>query len=130
MYEVYALTSEKAVEIGDDEDIIQKNEVVASLTTHMSAFRDCYWQGYAWFSLIDALACDGGVSGLAVGKHILLEDLQHAQEVARTHDPQGKLARDGYDAWEHRKPQLMEFMQKCIDWCNNNSKDRIYIYFG
>ncbi len=130
VYDIFALTSEEAIEIGDDEDIIQKEEIVATLRVGMSRFRECFDQGYNWFELINAGECDGGVSGLAIGKYILLKDLQHAVEVAETHDPQGKLTLDGKDRWIHRKPQLIGFMQKCIDWCISNSQDRIYIYFG
>jgi hypothetical protein len=130
LYEIFALTDESAVIFGDDEDTIEKDDIVATMITYMSAFRFLREQGYDWFKLIDAQECDGGVSGLHIGKYILLEDIRHALDMAKNHDPLGKLTKDGTDEWTKRKPKLTAFMEKCIEWCVSTDRDRIYIFFS
>lgn len=129
VYEIYALVNEAAVDSLFDE-ALRDEVIVAYMRAYYSTFRMCWDQGYDWFKLIDAQDCDGGVSGLDKGKYILLEDLRHALEVAKTHDPKGKLSSEGIDEWTGRKPKLIKFKRKCIEWCIKNNQDSIYIWFG
>lgn len=108
----------------------EKRHEVAYLRSYMGGFRMTAEQGYDWFKLIDASECDAGVSGNGDEKYISLDKLINALNVLEKHDPRGKLSSEGRDEWTYRKPQLKEFMEKCIDWIKKNNKEEIIIYFG
>ncbi|MCH7568417.1 MAG: hypothetical protein IIA87_03265 [Nanoarchaeota archaeon] len=114
---------------------LEGNEV-AYHRAYMGGFRMMSEQGYAWFTLIDANDCYGGVSGNGTTKKIQLRNLKYALEILLRHIPIG-LANNGFgdekdlrDEFNDRKPQLKEFMDKCINWCEKNNQEEISIYFG
>ena len=111
-----------------------KGNEIADLHAYMGAFRMLSEQGYDWFTLIDAIDCNCGVSGCGRSSPISLVNLKNAMQKLDTHDTKGKLAcnsaNDYRDEFTYRKPMLKEFMQKCIDWCEKNNRKSIRIFFG
>ena len=59
---------------------------VASMEAPAYAFEKIKYNGYDWFFLIDAIECDGQVSGLGVDKQIKYKDIKHAYEVLLERD--------------------------------------------
>ena len=93
----------------------------------MGGFRRLALEGCDWFSLIDAMECDGGVSGNGTSKFISKENIEKTISLTKTFKPDTS---DGYYEFENSKDVLLEFMEKCINWCNKNDMESIPISFG
>ncbi len=105
----------------------EKNEI-AEHRAYMGGFRMMCEQGYDWFDLIDAMDCYGGVSGNGTEKEIQKNKLEEASKILRDFKVT-KMSSEERDEISGRREILCEFMQKCIDWCNNNKKESINIGF-
>ena len=102
---------------------------VAYHRAYMGGFRMMREQGYDWFMLIDALECDAGVSGNGTGKIIKLIDLKVALRILKNFEVE-RMSSEDRDEITDRSPELIDFMKKCIRWCEKNKKEGILIYFG
>lgn len=110
----------------DDDD----DQEVAYYRTYMGGFRMMKEQGYDWFDLIDAYDCYGGVSGNGKDKQISVLKLRNALNILKSFKVD-KLSSEGRDEISESKEYLIEFMEKCIKWCeDNDKKTSILIYFG
>ena len=92
--------------------------------------------GYDWFDLIDAMECDGGVSGMGIEKKIELATLQKAMEKLKTHNIKEELTQINPDFvssmredYNSQKREFFNFMSICINWCTSNKKSKVLIGF-
>ncbi len=113
---------------------LEGNEI-AYHRSYMGGFRMMVEQGYDWFNLINAEECDNGVSGSGDTKLIKLEDLKNALKILLKHKPICLASnypgeKQDRDEFNYRKPRLKEFMEKCINCCEENEMEGISIYFG
>ncbi|MFX0148837.1 MAG: hypothetical protein ACFE8E_13950 [Candidatus Hodarchaeota archaeon] len=112
-----------------------KGKEIANMSLAVGAFIRISEQGYNWFKLIDAIECNGGISGLGIEKKIKLVNLLKAMKKLKAHHTKGKWIKlpDGrslyLDYWSTQKRVLRRFMRKCINWCILNNKSDILIGF-
>ncbi|MEE9215622.1 MAG: hypothetical protein V3U54_12780 [Thermodesulfobacteriota bacterium] len=98
--------------------------------TYMGAFRMLSEQGFDWYASINASDANCGVSGCGETLDIKLIDLEDSIKQLQEFNPDGTLSSEGRDEYTYRKPILLEFMGKCVVWCEKNNQDKIPIYFG
>jgi hypothetical protein len=143
---------------------------VASMEAPAYAFEKIKHNGYDWFFLIDAIECDGQVSGLGLEKKIKYKRIKHAYVVLTEKDkgdsfkisisgpfldPMGvgkmmertiqehvnlspmdkimlqlKMQQGQNRQAQYIIEELKEFMQNCIEYCEDNGKLELKMVFS